>query len=370
MWIFTASWRSWFLLCPWVILLCIWVCVLIFIWAIKVSFTDCVLVLLSVLCSLSCSALVSTNFLGSLQSFRLRHGKLLNKLLLIGDIHHALCKRLSVATWAASPMPTQVLRFSHAQAIVHSLDGSLLLVDLVDVLQIKIKLSRLCCISRRIALSLFLLKFQVRDEGHLVCVAEVIDIVHQPLVVYQLLLTLEITLQEWLAFRVLWECRMILLSSFLRNCIVLEFIQVILWLEILMLALPDPRSFRHWSVYLLQIELALYLFFIDVWNHVWWLYERHGEGRSHPDSEAALGLWFAEVHWYWIKLWTKSSFCIKWLNDYGSLLILANLSKVLQVYGQVLVVLLHKTQLLVDHSSHNKELLQALWLLSSRRIWG
>jgi hypothetical protein len=95
---------------------------------------------------------------------------------------------------------------------------------------------------------------------------------------------------------------MIFLSPFLWHLLVLKFEQIVLWLEILVLALPDPRSFRHWSVYLLEIEFALHFFFVDVWNHVWWLDERHGEGWSHPDGETALCLWFAEVHGYWIKL--------------------------------------------------------------------
>ena len=118
----------------------------------------------------------------------------------------------------------------------------------------------------------------------------------------------------------------------------LEIYQIILWLEILVLTLSDPWCFRHWCIDLLEVEFALNLLLIDVWDHVWWLNKRHRERWTHPNSKATLCLGWCKIHGNRIKLRTKSTFGIKWFNNYSIVFILFNLSKVLEVDGQILII--------------------------------
>ena len=131
-------------------------------------------------------------------------------------------------------------------------------------------------------------------------------------------------------------------------------------MEVLELALSVPGCLWHWSIDLLEVELVLDCFFVDVRNHVWWLDERHRERRSHAQRERSLCLLLGEVHSYGLELLAESSLDIKRFNHHSSMLILLYLLEVLQINCEVLVELVSLTQFLVNHGANEIELLDVL----------
>jgi hypothetical protein len=163
-------------------------------------------------------------------------------------------------------------------------------------------------------------------------------------------------------FAILILCATHLLIIHCRLFIILYIVE---WFKVLVLAGSCPRSLWHWSINLLQVKLVLNSFLVDIGNHVWWLYERHGEGEPHPDTEATLSLWLRKVHLNWLKVFAESTFDTEWLNYDCILLVFVDLFKVFEIDSQVLIVLLHLAKFLIDHCSYNMKLLYRLCVVTA-----
>ena len=124
--------------------------------------------------------------------------------------------------------------------------------------------------------------------------------------------------------------------------------------------MASPGCFRHWSIDLLEVKLALYHLFVDIWDHVWWLDEWHWKGRSHHDWETSLCFRLLEIKQDWVKLVAYPSFRFKWFDDYRILLILLNLMEVLEVHRHILILFICLPKLLEDHGSYQQKLSHSL----------
>ena len=168
-------------------------------------------------------------------------------------------------------MTAAELLVRYGDTIVHALYGALLLVYSVYIFQMQVELSFL---RRNLHTVTFrLLQLEVRDERYLVSITQIVDFLHQLLIINQLILSLEVIFQKLLLLRIFRQSRT-RFGSFLR-LIILKLKEIVLGLEILIFTLPDPWSLRHGRVNLLEIKFILDLFFIDVGNHIWRLNKWH-----------------------------------------------------------------------------------------------
>ena len=131
------------------------------------------------------------------------------------------------------------------------------------------------------------------------------------------------------------------------------FDEIVERLKILALTLAEPWGFRHWCIYLLQVEFILDCILVYVWNHIWWLDKWHREGKPHPNIETALGFGLRKIHLDRLKVLSESTLDVKWLNGYRIPFILIDLLEVLHIDRQILIVLVHLSHFLIYHCSDN-----------------
>ena len=125
--------------------------------------------------------------------------------------------------------------------------------------------------------------------------------------------------------------------------------EVIEGLKLLALAVPRPGGLRHWGVDLLQVKLVLDGLLVDVRDHVRGLHEGHGKRGSHHYAEAGFGLRDREIHLEGLKVLAETTLRFERLEDDSALAVLLEGLEILEVDGEVLVVLVGLPQLLVHH---------------------
>lgn len=227
--------------------------------------------------------------------------------------------RLTIGSWSVAACArifsrAKVLLSAHLDPVVYFRDLAPLLlhdvlIELIQILESEIVSSLILLEIIRI----LFVQLNVRYQGYLLRVTEVVDVLDDLVVVDQVLILEEVLAKELLRLALGVSLKAILFP--LKVTLLLRFLKVVKRLEFLVLAISRPRSFWHRRVDLLQIELVLNCFLVDIRDHVRRLHEWHGERRSHHNIEAAFTLWGCKVHLDWIKILTKPPFCLKRLND-------------------------------------------------------